>query len=123
MRKISKLVIIYAMFWIGMTYFPNNVQIDGMQTLLTVSIIPFVLNVLYGWILMISALTTPLFVGCLPLILCVFLAPVLNLIELLLMDRFINGFNIVGLWTYIILFVVMSTFTIKSKTSNTSKTK
>jgi len=111
------------MFWIGMTYFPNNVQIDGMQTLLIVSIIPFVLNFLYGWLLMISTLTTPLLVGCLPLIMCVFLAPVLNLVELLLMDRFIGGFNIVGTWTYIILFVVMGTFTIKVKTSNTNKTK
>ena len=123
MRKILKFIVTYAMLWVGMTYFPSNIQITGIETLILVSVIPIVFDMLYGWVLMISALTTPMVVGCFPLIMCVILAPALNLIELLLMDRFIDGFDIIGVWTYIILFVVMSTFTIKIKTSDTSKNK
>lgn len=118
MRRIINFFLTLLILWVGSQYFSSNISINSNQTLIIATIAIFGMNILFGLIVWISAILTPVLVGCLPLIISVIISPFLNLIELLLLNKYLQGFHIYGTWTYILLAIIMMIFSIEIKTKS-----
>jgi hypothetical protein len=113
MRKIINLLLTVLVLWVGTTYFHQYIQIDSNQTIIIASLLMVAFDIVYGWFMMASVLTSPILIGCLPLILGVIAIPFLDLIKLQLLSNYLNGFVIHGFWTYVLLVIVLSMFKVK----------
>lgn len=118
MRRIINFFLTLLVLWAGSHFFSSNISINSTQTLILATILMFGMTIIYGIIMLVSAALTPVLVGCLPLIISVILSPFLNLIELILLNKYLPGFHIYGTWTYILLTIIMMIFSIEIKTES-----
>lgn len=118
MRRIINFLLTLCILWLGSHYFSSNISIDSTQTLIIASIAIFGMNILFGLIVGASALLTPILIGCLPLLMSFIIAPFLTIIELFVLNNYLIGFHIYGIWTYILLCIIMFIFSIEIKTKS-----
>ena len=118
MRNIINFIVTFAVLMLTSTYFPGSVYIDGIGTALLVTLLMFVLDLLYLGILLIAQV--PRFLGdagdTIGTILTVVLALICTPVKLYLLSTFMPGFEILDGWvTYLILTVILSLFSVKGK--------
>ena len=116
MRVILNLLLTFTVFWIGTTYFNENIYIEDTKTLIVATLIMFGISILFTWLFALSILLIPVGIGCITSIILFIFAFVLTPIKLLLLDRYLPGFEINGFWTFVILTIILSIFTIKKTT-------
>jgi len=75
----------------------------------------FVLSIVYGFLLTLSFLSIIVGIGCLTTPFLVAASLVLTPIKLWLLDKYLAGFEIHGFWTYVILTIALSIFTVNVK--------
>lgn len=115
MRNIINLLLTMLVLWIGTNYFHQYIQIDSNQIIVIVSLLMFAFDMIYGWILMLSAISSTVLIGCVPFILGVIAMPFLDFIKLYILTKNLNGFVINGFWTYVILVLILSMFKLEIK--------
>lgn len=121
MKSIINFLLRVLVLWVGMTYFNNYVQIDSNQTLIIAALLMSAIQIIYALIILVSALTSTILIGCLPLIISVILLPFLSLIELWILNRYLPGFSIHGTLTYILLAISFAIFSIGSSSKESDK--
>ncbi len=102
-------------FWAGNEYFSQYVSVADTKTLLIASVLMFIISFLYGLALVFSVILIPLGIGCLTLPALMLAALVLTPLKLWLLNQYLPGFEIHGFWTYVILTIVLSIFTVEVK--------
>lgn len=117
MKNIINALLTGLIFWLGNEYFGEYISIENTKILILATLFMFIINYLYCLLMMVSAITVPIGIGCLGMILLIFLAFVLTPIKLLLLDTYLNGFTINGFWTYVVMTAILSMFSINSKTN------
>jgi len=95
----------------------SGIYINSTKTLILATVLMFAISIIFGYIVMLSALLTPILIGCLPLIISIIIAPFMTIIELLLLDKYLVGFHIQGFWTYVLISVVLSIFSVRVSAS------
>jgi hypothetical protein len=118
MRKIINFLLTMLILWVGSQYFNPYVHIDLTKTLIIATVLMFAMSIAFGYIMVFSALLTPILIGCLPLLISFIMAPFLKIIELCLLNKYLVGFHIYGFWTYVLLGVIMFIFSIEIKTKS-----
>lgn len=118
MRRIINFFLTLLVLWVGSTYFSSYISINTTQTLIISTVAIFAMNIIYGLFMFISALLTPILIGCLPLISGFVVLPFLSFIELWLLNKYLPGFHIYGILTYVLLTVAMMIFSVKIKTES-----
>jgi predicted neutral ceramidase superfamily lipid hydrolase len=96
-----------------MTYFNQYIQINGTQTLIIASLLMFAMDMAFAAILYILALTSVVAIGCIPLIIGIILLPFIGFIKLYCLNRFLPGFHINGVLTYLLLVASLSIFKLR----------
>jgi len=114
MRNVLNLLVTFAVFWLGNAYFHQHVSIADTRTLVLATVLMFVISFLYSFLLTLSFLSIIVGIGCLTTPLLMAASVVLTPIKLWLLDRLLPGFELHGFWTYVILTVVLSLFTVKA---------
>jgi len=122
MRNILNLILTFSVFWIGNEYFKEYLSISDTKTIIIATLLMVAMGYLFSLLMVASVLTIPIGIGCLTTIILFFVAIVLTPVKLWLLDSYLLGFYINGFWTYVVLTVILSIFTIKAK-SNNNKTK
>jgi len=117
MRNILNAMLTFIVFWVGNEYFKEYVSISDTKTMIITTLLMIAIGYLFSLLMMASVLTIPLGIGCLTTIILFFVAIVLTPIKLLLLDKYLMGFDINGFWTYVVLTAILSIFTIKFKSS------
>lgn len=112
MRNLIDLLVTLAVFWVGSEYFSEYVAISDLQTLIIASLFMFVIGYLFNFLLIVSFAAIPLGVGCVTTPLLLLASVVLTPIKLWLLDTYLTGFEINGFWTYVILTIVLSLFSV-----------
>jgi uncharacterized membrane protein YvlD (DUF360 family) len=120
MRNILNLIITFAIFYVGDKYFTDYIHFSDMKTMILSTALMFVIGWIFGRLLLLSFLLIPVGIGCLTSVLLILMAFVLTPIKLALIDTYVPGAEINGFWTYVIITVALSVFTIKSKSSDTT---
>ncbi|WP_379117670.1 phage holin family protein [Paenibacillus hodogayensis] len=115
LRNLLHLLVTLLVFWLGNEYFHEYIAISDTKTLILATILMFVISFLYGLLLTVSFVSIVVGIGCLTTPLLILASLVLTPIKLWLLDRYLPGFEIHGFWTYVILSVVLSIFTVKVK--------
>ncbi|WP_171687637.1 phage holin family protein [Paenibacillus planticolens] len=113
MRNILNLLVTFLVFWCGSQYFNPYISISDTKTLIFATVLMFVISFIYGLLLTISMLSIVIGIGCLTTPLLVAASLVLTPIKLWLLDKYLPGFEIHGFWTYVILTILLSIFTVK----------
>lgn len=116
MKNFINLLVTIAVFWVGNEYFHEHLSIADTRTLIFAAVLMFVISYLYSFALIVSGLLIPLGIGCFTTIALILASIVLTPIKLWLLDRYLPGFEIQGFWTYVILTIVLSVFTVKANT-------
>jgi len=123
MRNILNLLLTGVVFWVGNEYFNEYISILDTKTLIIATLLMFGIGYLFSWLMLISMTSIVVGIGCITtpiLFLAIF---ILTPIKLLLLDKYLVGFNINGFWTYILLTIALSIFSISVKTNRTERTK
>jgi hypothetical protein len=123
MKKIINFFLTVLIFWLGMTYFSEYIQINNTQTLLIASLLMFALDLLFIALMYVSMLTSVIAIGCLPFIIGIIVLPFLDFIKLYYMSKYLSGFYINGFWTYILLVAALSIFKLRDKSSSENNKK
>ncbi|MFC5450113.1 phage holin family protein [Paenibacillus aestuarii] len=118
MRNILNFIVTIIVFWIGSHYFSPYLSISDTQTLVLASIFMFVISLIYSFVLAMSVLSIVIGIGCLTTPFLILASLVLTPIKLWLLDKFLPGFEIHGFWTYVVLTIALSIFTVKTKGSS-----
>ncbi|MFE5321614.1 hypothetical protein ACFQ88_23190 [Paenibacillus sp. NPDC056579] len=118
MRNLLNLLVTLLVFWIGNQYFNQYISISDTKTLILATVLMFVISLIYGLLLTISFVSIVVGIGCLTTPLLIAASLVLTPIKLLLLDKYLSGFDIHGFWTYVILTIVLSIFTVKVKSKS-----
>ncbi|NEN81843.1 MULTISPECIES: phage holin family protein [Paenibacillus] len=113
MRNLLNLLVTFLVFWCGNHYFNQYISISDTKTLIIATVLMFVISFIYGFLLTISFISIVVGIGCLTTPLLIVASLVLTPIKLWLLDRYLTGFEIHGFWTYVILTIVLSVFTVK----------
>lgn len=122
-RNIINALITLGVFWISKTYFSEYLTITDTKTLILATAFMFVIGYIFSFAMLISVLTIPLGIGCITTIVLFLVALVLTPIKLWLLDSYLAGFDIHGFWSYVILTVVLSIFSIKAKSKKSEDKK
>jgi len=96
-------------------FFNNYINISDTKTLLIATILMFVVGYLYSLLVAMSITTIPIGIGCITIIPLILGAFIITPLKLLLLDKFLPGFQINEFWTYMILTVVLSIFSISTE--------
>ncbi|KRF09919.1 phage holin family protein [Paenibacillus sp. Soil787] len=115
MRNILNLLVTFLVFWCGSYYFNPYISISDTKTLILATVLMFVISFIYGFLLTVSMISMVVGIGCLTTPLLVVASLVLTPIKLWLLDKYLTGFEIHGFWTYVILSIILSIFTVKVK--------
>ncbi|RXZ78604.1 hypothetical protein EBB07_26195 [Paenibacillaceae bacterium] len=115
MKNILNFAVTLLVFWAGNEYFPQHVSILDTKTLLIASALMFIISYLYGLAMVFSLLLIPVGIGCLTTPALMLASIILTPIKLWLLDLYLPGFEIHGFWTYVVLTIVLSIFTVKVK--------
>lgn len=115
MRNILNFLVTFLVFWIGNEYFNPYLSITDTKTLLIASLLMFLISLLFSLAMVMSVMLITVGIGCLTTPALMLASIVLTPIKLWLLDKYLNGFEIHGLWTYVILTLVLSLFTVKVK--------
>jgi len=118
LRNLLNLFVTFLVFWFGNQYFNPYISISDTKTLILATVLMFVISLIYSILLTISFFSIVVGIGCLTTPLLIAASLVLTPIKLWLLDRYLTGFEIHGFWTYVILTVVLSIFTVKVKKSD-----
>jgi len=118
MRNILNLVLTGLVFWMGNEYFNEYIFIVDTKTLIIATLLMVGIGYLFGLLMTASMLLVPLGIGCLTTAVLFLVAIVLTPIKLYLLDKYLQGFDINGFWTYVILTVSLSIFSISVKSNN-----
>lgn len=113
MRNIINVIITFALFWLGSTYFPESAHIVDTKTLILATILMFVIGYIFSWLFFVSCLLIPLGIGCLTTIVLFLAAIIITPIKLWILTHYLPGFEVHGFWTYVVFTVALSLFTIK----------
>ena len=116
MRRIMNFLLTMFVLWFSSENF-TSVYINSTKTLILATVLMFAISIIFGYIVMLSVLLTPILIGCLPLIISIIIAPFMTIIELLLLDKYLVGFHIQGFWTYVLISVVLSIFSVRVSAS------
>ncbi|MNV39095.1 Membrane protein of unknown function [compost metagenome] len=119
-RNIINLLVTIGIFWAGMTYYPEHVHIQDNKTLILAALMMFVIGYLFSWLMLISFGLIAVGIGCLTTIAMVIVGLFLTPVKLWLLSNYLPGFEINGIWTYVILTVILSIFSIKARSNTTS---
>lgn len=123
MRNLFNLLLTFGVFWVGNEYFKEYISISDTKTLIIATLLMVAIGYLFGLLMAVSVLTIPIGIGCLTTIVLFFVAIILTPIKLLLLDKYLVGFDINGFWTYVILTCVLSIFSIKTKSESKKEDK
>lgn len=115
MRNILNFLVTFLVFWIGNEYFNPYLSITDTKTLLIASLLMFLISLLFSLAMVMSVMLITVGIGCLTTPALMLASIVLTPIKLWLLDKYLYGFEIHGLWTYVILTSVLSLFTVKVK--------
>ncbi|MBP1995511.1 phage holin family protein [Paenibacillus eucommiae] len=115
MRNILNFLVMVLVFWIGNQYYSQYIAISDTKTLILASVLMFLISFLYSLLMAASILSIVVGIGCLTTPVLILASLVLTPIKLWLLDRYLSGFEIHGFWTYVILTVLLSIFTVKVK--------
>lgn len=118
MRNILNLVVTALVFWIGNEYFHSYIAISDTKTLVIASVLMFVISWLFSLAMVLSVLLITVGIGCLTTPALILASIILTPIKLWLLDKYLYGFEIHGFWTYVLLTLVLSMFTVKVKHKN-----
>lgn len=118
MRSTLNLLITFLVFWFGSHYFNEYISISDTATLILATVLMFVISFIYGFLLAASMISIVVGIGCLTTPLLIAASLVLTPIKLWLLDMYLPGFEINGIWTYVILTIILSIFTVKVKRNN-----
>lgn len=121
MRNIFNFIMTMIILWVGNAYFSEYIQISDNKTILLATIFIFVIGYIYALAIGFSVLLIPVVIGCLTIIPLILMGFVLIPIKLYLLDKYLLGFNISGFWTYVVLTVMFSIFSISAKSKSESK--
>ncbi|SEB92131.1 phage holin family protein [Paenibacillus sp. GP183] len=115
MRNILNILVTFFVFWFGSQYFNQYISISDTKTLILATVLMFVISFIYGFLLTVSMISIVIGIGCLTTPLLVVASLVLTPIKLWLLNKYLTGFEIHGFWTFVILTIVLSIFTVKVK--------
>ncbi|MET3847807.1 phage holin family protein [Paenibacillus sp. OAE614] len=115
MRNILNFLVTLLVFWIGNEYFNPYLSITDTKTLLIASLLMFIISLLFSLAMVMSVMLITVGIGCLTTPALMLASIVLTPIKLWLLDKYLYGFEIHGWWTYVILTLVLSLFTVKVK--------
>ncbi|WP_158606565.1 phage holin family protein [Paenibacillus ginsengarvi] len=115
MRNILNFIVTLVVFWVGSQYFNQYIAIADTKTLIIASILMFVISFLFSLAVVFSVMLITVGIGCLTTPALILASVVLTPIKLWLLDKYLNGFEVHGFWTYVILTIVLSIFTVKVK--------
>ncbi len=115
MRNILNFLVTFLVFWIGNEYFYPYLSITDTKTLLIASLLMFIISLLFSLAMVMSVMMITVGIGCLTTPALMLASIVLTPIKLWLLDKYLYGFEIHGWWTYVILTLVLSLFTVKVK--------
>ncbi|MEF3308658.1 phage holin family protein [Paenibacillus sp. GYB004] len=115
MRNILNLLVTLIVFWVGNQYFNEYLSIADTKTLVIASVLMFVISFLFSLAMALSVMLIVVGVGCLTTPALILASIVLTPIKLWLLDKYLGGFEIHGFWTYVLLTIVLSIFTVKVK--------
>ncbi|MBE1442277.1 phage holin family protein [Paenibacillus sp. OAS669] len=115
MRNLLNFLVTLLVFWIGNEYFHQYVAIKDTKTLIIASVLMFVISLLFSLAMVLSVLLITVGIGCLTTPALMLVSLILTPIKLWLLDKYLYGFEIHGFWTYVILTLVLSLFTVKVK--------
>ena len=117
MRNILNLLLTFGVLWLGNSFFNDSVQISDTKTMVIASLIMFGISMAYGILLLFSASLIPIGVGCFTTVILFVVGIGLTPIKLLLLNKYLEGFTISGFWTYVLITVCLSIFTINFKSN------
>ncbi|WP_168928895.1 phage holin family protein [Paenibacillus dokdonensis] len=117
MRNLLNLLVTFLVFWCGSQNFNQYISISDTQTLILATVLMFVISFIYVFLLTVSMISIVIGIGCLTTPLLVAASLVLTPIKLWLLDKYLTGFEIHGFWTYVILAIILSIFTVKVKSN------
>ncbi|WP_179280982.1 phage holin family protein [Paenibacillus sp. XY044] len=115
MRNILNFLVTFLVFWVGNQYFNQYISITDTKTLVIASLLMFIISLLFSLAMVLSVMLITVGIGCLTTPALIIASIVLTPIKLWLLDKYLNGFEIHGFWTYVILTIVLSIFTAKVK--------
>ncbi|MEK8127145.1 phage holin family protein [Paenibacillus filicis] len=118
MKNVLNFIVTVLVFWIGKEYFSEYVSITDTKTLLIASVLMFVISFLYGLAMVFSLLLIPVGIGCLTTPALMLASLILTPIKLWLLNQYLGGFAIHGFWTYVVITIVLSMFTVKVKSKH-----
>jgi uncharacterized membrane protein YvlD (DUF360 family) len=118
MRMLINALITFGIFWVGTEYFHEHIQIQDTKTMILATVFMSAMSIAYAWFMTLSFFTIPLGIGCITFVAGLLLVCILTPVKLLILDRYLPGFNIDGFWTYILMSVVLSITTIKGRSSS-----
>lgn len=114
MKEIINFGSISAIFALGSKFFGEYIQIQDSKTLLLAVILMFAMGLVLDMLIGASVLLMPVGVGCLTIIPLIVVAFVFTPLRLWILDTYLAGFSINGLWTYISLTAMISIFRVRS---------
>jgi uncharacterized membrane protein YvlD (DUF360 family) len=114
LKNLLNLLVTLLVFWLGNQYFNSYISIADTKTLIIAAVLMFVISLIYGFLLGVSMISIVIGIGCLTTPLLIAASLVLTPIKLWLLDKFLPGFEIHGFWTYVILTILLSIFTVKA---------
>ncbi|MCS7460855.1 phage holin family protein [Paenibacillus doosanensis] len=115
MKNLLNLLMTVAVFWIGNEYFHPYLSIQDGRTLIIASVLMFVISFLFSLAMVLSVMLITVGIGCLTTPALMLASVILTPIKLWLLDKYLDGFAVHGFWTYVILTIVLSIFTVKVK--------
>ncbi|TXK83460.1 phage holin family protein [Paenibacillus sp. N3.4] len=121
MKNILNFLVTVLVFWIGNEYFSSYISISDTKTLILASILMFLISFIYSLIMAASVLSILVGIGCLTTPLLILASLILTPIKLWLLNTYLPGFHIHGLWTYVIMSVVLSIFTVKARSNHVNR--
>lgn len=116
MRQVVNFFITGVVLWAAARLFPDYVQINGWSTLVLATLLIYVI----GTLLALAAAVVALAVAFLSdniaatLIVGVAIFALVQLLTLVLLDRFLSGFTVVGFWPKVLLATAISALTISA---------
>lgn len=119
MKRIINIILAGVIFYVGNMFFSEYISYDKIQTLVIAILVFAAADYIYG-----IACTLLMGVSCfgglggvlMAIIPIILTAIIWTPLKLVLMDRFVPGFSINGILTYVLLTVALSIFSVEIKT-------